>query len=152
MGLLDEAFERTTGSLSGGQPAEIPRHTHTFFVPPKTCAPGVFADEDGNEVGFWLTLRSLSPAQEMAIINRSMPGGRQKKVRADSATELVQAAIHLFHEHLPVTLGGADDGVTLPRGKKEWLWQVLTQRGRNLVAQEYDALTEPVGLDSEGNG
>jgi hypothetical protein len=146
MGLLKDSMERTTGRLSdGGRPAPIPRHTHTFEVPAGNAAPGVFVDAEGNEVGFWLTLQSLTQAQEMKIINAGMPSGRKKKATANFAQKLVENTMHLFHEQLPAVLGGDDDGEELQRSDREWLWNALDQRGRNLVSQEYDTLTEPTG-------
>ncbi len=152
MSLLDRAMERTTSSLSEGMPTEIQRHTHTFEVPAGTASPGVFVKstaEGEEEVGFWLTLRSLTQRQEMAIINKGMPKGRNKKMTAGFAKELVQATLFLFHESLPVQLGGSDEGVELHRSKREWLWNVLDQRGRNLVSDEYDTLTQPVQDDED---
>lgn len=147
MGLLDSAFERTTSGL-GGKPAEIPRHTLVLHVPPGVAAPGVFVDAEGAEVGFWLTLQSLTHAQELAILQKAMPDARSKKIKVDSTSEMIRSTIWLFHESSPPD----DPGVELTRAKREWLWQVLAQRGRNLVSAAYDRLTEPDTTDAEGNG
>lgn len=153
MSLLDEAYSRTTAKLSeGGAAPPISRHQHVLFVPAGTASPGVFLSPEGEEAGFWLTLKSLAQGQEMAIINAGMPSGRSKKTNANFAQKLVQETMYLFHEKKPVVLGGEDAGVELHRSKREWLWNVLDQRGRNLVSQGYDALTEPVSTDDEGNG
>ena len=154
MGLLDDAMDRTTGT-HGQTPDVLQRHTHSFEVPAGTGAPGVFVamtEEGEEEVGFWLTLRTLAQKQEMAIINRGLPKGRRGQISADFQRELIKAAMWLFHDELPVQLGGHDAGEELTRAKREWLWNALDQRGRNLVSYEYDVLTEPTAPDPENPG
>lgn len=149
MGLLDEAFERTTADLSG-KAVDLPRHMRSVWVPPNTCAPGVFIDAEGEERGFWLTLRTLALGKEMAILNTAL-SAKKKTVNAGAAKDMVKASIFLFHEDKPVTAGGEDAGVELNRARKDWLWNCLGQRGRNYISDEYGKLTEVEVEDDEGN-
>lgn len=120
---LEEAFERYTQELSAaggtlGGP-QLPRRSITFTVDHTVCAPGVFEED------FELTLRTLTPAQELQAA-RSAGGDAVAMGFA-----MAQASLY------------AVDGQPLDQAHREFLWQVLDQAGRNLVVQIYTQLGTP---------
>lgn len=158
MSVFDEAYEKFTSSLGSGPAEEMQRHERWVEVPPGVAAPGVFARE-GREVGFWLKLRSHSLREEQAILQKSM--GRRGEMNVGRASAMVRDAIAGFADALErVSTDEPEDtdadrdarARVLSRPEREWLWNALSQRGRNLIASEYDKLTEPATADEEGNG
>lgn len=116
---LDEAFESFTGSLGGGQPRKLPQREVSFTVDASICAPGVFRED------FTITLRSLTPSDELAAAQKS--GGDPMKL----ALTMAMASIHAF------------DGKVLDQAKREFLWAALDQAGRNVVVSQFGALGSP---------
>jgi hypothetical protein len=154
MSIFDEAYDRHTGTLGEGGAHEIPRHSRWIEVPPGVPAPGVFL-RDGVEIGFWLFLESHSLRQEQAILQRAQEKRGGMNIARGSA--MIRDAIQGISDSLEDEREDDDEARTsrmrpLKRAEREWLWNALSQRGRNLIANEYDKLTEPATADEQGNG
>lgn len=156
--IFEEAFERFTGDLASGGAEEIPCHERWVEVPPGVAAPGVFV-RGGREVGFWLKLVSHSVRQETSILQKAM--GKRGEMNVGRGSAMVRDAIRCVADSVerlttddPEDNDAARDARATPltKAKREWLWKALSQRGRNLMAAEYDKLTEPATADEEGNG
>lgn len=158
MSIFEQAYQRHTGSLADGGASEIPRHRRWVEVPPGVAAPGIFVNENV-EVGFWILLESHGLRQEQAILQKAI--GKRGEMNIARGSAMIRDAIRSVADvEERVSTDEPDDGDDardararpMKRAEREWLWNALSQRGRNLISSEYDKLTEPAAADEEGNG
>lgn len=151
MSTFRQAFDRHTASFSsGGDPIEIKGHEEWLLIPAGTPAPGVFV-KDGEEIGFWLLIGTHSVRKEQAVLQKSM--GKRGAVKLSSAAAMIRDAIRATADYQE----GDEDADLYQRAEylnltdREWLWEALSARGRNLVTRSYDKLAHPEDEDDEGN-
>jgi hypothetical protein len=131
---LDDVFQEWTSKVEDGSVRDMPRNSETVELQPEQCRPGVFP------APFTITVRELSTREEMAIIKatKGNDGARLGLMMA-------QRSIYSFNGE-PV----------VKTAHREWLWEALGQRGRNIVSTHYARVmlgeeTEEGGGE-EGNG
>jgi hypothetical protein len=118
---LFEAFTPTGKAALADKPL-LPVRTVTFTVDGAECAPGVFVDENGDYFDFQLTMRSLDSAQEMATL--------------DSVTGSGHTVPPLMSRAMLYKMNGT---IITPR-QREWLWEALDMRGRQLCFVAYQQM------------
>lgn len=123
--LLSQVFDTFATKVSEGDNAkQLAERRATFVIDASLCVPGSFAED------FELTIRSLSPEDELAAMNEA------GAVPAALAQSYAKRSLYAVNG-TPIARG---------RGEDSFLWRALGQGGRQMVLQMFSTVA---GIDQQ---